>query len=116
MLNDMILSFGYLLLRQTLHLALLICRGERSKEIEILVLRHQVAVLHRQVHRPDLAPADRTVLSALARLLPRRRWAAFFITPATLLRWHRNLVARTWTYPHRRPGRPPLRAEIRTLV
>jgi hypothetical protein len=91
-------------------------RGERSKEVEILVLRHQVAVLRRQVKRLDLEPADRAVLSALSRLLPRSRWATFFVTPATLLRWHRNLVARTWTYPKRRPGRPPVRAEIRALV
>ncbi|MDZ5442379.1 helix-turn-helix domain-containing protein [Micromonospora sp. 4G57] len=56
------------------------------------------------------------MLSALSRLLPRTRWSTFFVTPATLLWWHRELVARKWTYPQRRPGRPPIRAEIRALV
>ncbi|MEU7872590.1 helix-turn-helix domain-containing protein [Dactylosporangium sp. NPDC049140] len=115
-LTVMILSFGYLVLRQVLHLVILGLRGERSKEIEILVLRHQVAVLRRQIHRPDLAAADRAVLAALSRLLPRRRWPTFFITPATLPRWHRNLTARKWTYPRQRPGPPQARAELRTLV
>jgi len=112
----MVVSFGYLMLRQVLQLIVLGLRGERTKEVEILVLRHQVAVLRRQVNRLDLEPSDRAVLSALARLLPRRRWATFFVTPATLLRWHRTLIARKWTYPRRRPGRPPVQAEIRTLV
>jgi putative transposase len=111
----MILSFGYLTLRQLLQLMILVLRGDRANEVEILVLRHQVVVLRRQVHRLDLEPADRAVLSALSRLLPRPRWAAFFATSATLLRWHRRLVTRTWTYPSR-PGRPVLRAEIRALV
>ena len=112
----MIVSLGYVVLRQVLQLIVLGMRGERSKEVEILVLRHQVAVLRRQVKRLDLESTDRAVLSALARLLPRPRWATFLITPATLLRWHRNLVARKWTYPRRRPGRPAIRAEIRALV
>ncbi|WP_446215730.1 integrase core domain-containing protein [Micromonospora sp. IBHARD004] len=80
------------------------------------MLRHQVAVLRRQVHRPDLQPEDRVVLAALARLLPRPQWSAFFVTPATLLRWHRQLIARHWTYPHARPGRPPVDRELRELV
>src|SRR3954463_244375 len=67
--------------------------------VEIAVLRHQVAVLHRQVERPRYNPADRMVLAALAKLLPRERWAVFLVTPATLLRWHRELIARRWTYP-----------------
>ena len=112
----MFLSFGYLILCQILRLVVQGMRGERSKDVEIVVLRHQVAVLRRQVARPDLAPTDRVVLSALFRLLPRSRWSTFFVTPATLLRWHREVVARKWTYPKRRPGRPPLRAEIRALV
>jgi hypothetical protein len=63
------------------------------------VLRHQLMVLRRQVARPRYTPQDRMVLAMLARLLPRERWAAFLITPTTLLRWHRELVARRWTYP-----------------
>ncbi|MFE9695024.1 integrase core domain-containing protein [Micromonospora sp. NPDC005806] len=112
----MFLSFGYLILCQILRLVVQCLRGERSKDIEVLVLRHQVAVLRRQVARLDLEPTDRAVLSALSRLLPRTRWSTFFVTPATLLRWHRELVARKWTYPKRRPGRPSIRADIRALV
>jgi hypothetical protein len=102
----MILSFGYLILRQVLQLVAQDVRGERAKNVEILVLRHQIAVLRRQVRRPDLEPADRAVLAALSRLLPRAQWSTFFVTPTTLLRWHRDLVNRRWTYPRRRPGRP----------
>src|SRR5437764_14104336 len=69
-----------------------------DKDVEIAVLRHQLAVLHRQVARPRYAPTDRLVLATLARLLPRERWSAFLVTPATLLRWHRELVRRRWTY------------------
>ena len=116
MLSAMILSFGYLILRQVLQLIILTTRGERTNAVEVPVLRHQVAVLRRQVRRPDLEPADRAVLAGLSRLLPRVRWAAFFVTPATLLRWHRNLIARRWTYPPRRPGRPPITAELRELI
>src|SRR4051812_20408353 len=111
----MILSFGYLILRHLLQLMILVLRSDRANEVEILVLRHQVAVLRRQVHRPDLEPVDRAVLAALSRLLPRPRWAAFFVTPATLLRWHRRLIARHWTYPRARPGRPSVAAQIRQL-
>src|SRR5438045_7482238 len=111
----MILSFGYLILRQLLQLMIVVAGEDRANAVEVLVLRHQVAVLRRQVRRLDLEPADRVVLAGLSRLLPRARWAAFFITPATLLRWHRHLVARRWTYPTRRPGRPPVTAELREL-
>ena len=89
----MVISFGYLVLRQVLQLIVLGMRGERAKEVEILVLRHQVAVLRRQVKRLDLEPSDRAVLSTLSRLLPRPRWTTFMVTPATLLRWYRNLIA-----------------------
>ena len=92
-------------------------RSEREKEIEILLLRHQLRVLERQVARPQLTQADRALLAAFSRVLPRRAWRrSSFVTPATLLRWHRELVARRWTYPHRRPGRPATPAEVRELV
>ena len=70
-----------------------------AKDIEIAVLRHQLMVLRRQVARPRYTPQDRLVLAMLGRLLPRERWAAFLVTPSTLLRWHRKLVARRWRYP-----------------
>jgi len=109
-------SLVYLLLRQVLQMLTQIARDHGAKDAEILALRHQVAVLRRQVYRPDLQPADRVVLAALSRLLPRPRWSAFVVTPATLLRWHHELVARRWTYPHPRPGRPPIDNQLRDLV
>jgi putative transposase len=113
----MALSFVYWSLRRLLELMVLRRRSEREKEIEIVLLRHQLRVLERQVARPTLTPADRVLLAAFSRVLPRRAWkTSLFVTPATLLRWHRELVARSWTYPHRRPGRPPTRAEVRALV
>jgi len=91
--------------------------GDVAKDVELLVLRHQISVLRRQVTRPCLRPADRVFLAALSRVLPRDRWATtFIVTPATLLRWHRELAARKWTYPHRQPGRPSTRAEVRRLI
>src|SRR5215813_1436544 len=84
--------------------------------VEIAVLRHQVAVLRRQVPRPRYTPADRMVLAALARLLPRQRWAAFLVTPSTLLRWHRELLAWRWTYPHTGRDRRGLDDEVVALV
>jgi putative transposase len=109
-------SLVYLLLRQILQMLAQLARDGGAKDVELLVLRHQVAVLRRQVHRPELRSEDRVVLAALSRLLPRRRWSAFFVTPATLLRWHRQLLARHRTYPHTRPGRPPIAQQIRALV
>ena len=88
-----------------------------EKDVEIAVLRHQLAVLRRQVARPRYSPADRALLATLARLLSRERWAAFLVTPATLLRWHRELVARSWTYPrHGWPAPNALDDEVVALV
>src|SRR5215204_4919045 len=100
----MIWSMLYVLTRRALGVMLLGVRGDTAKDVELLVLRHEVAVLRRQVARPALEPADRVLLAASSRRLPRARWAAFFVTPSTLLRWHRELVAKKWTYPHRTPG------------
>jgi putative transposase len=111
-----VVSLVYLVLRRLLELLVLRMRSERAKEIEILVLRQQLRVLERQVARPRPEPADRVLLAALSRVLPRGAWPSFFVTPATLLRWHRELVARRWTYPHRRPGRPGTPGEVRELI
>src|SRR5829696_4460539 len=87
-----------------------------AKDVEIAVLRHQLMVLRRQVTRPRYSPSDRLLLAVLARLLPRERWSAFLVTPATLLRWHRDLVRRRWTYPHRQGRRRGLDPSIIQLV
>jgi putative transposase len=91
-------------------------RSEREKESEILLLRHQLQVLERQVGRPQLRLADRALLAGFSRVLPRGAWASFFVTPATLLRWHRELVARRWRYPGRSAGRPATADEVQKLV
>jgi transposase InsO family protein len=109
-------SFVYLGLCRLLQLVVLLCRSERSKELEILVLRHELAILRRQPRRAPVRPEDRAILAALARALPRSAWSALSVRPATLLRWHRELVSRRWTYPHRRSGRPPLDRHVQALV
>jgi hypothetical protein len=109
-------SFAYLVLRRVLGLLVLRGKTERAKDLELVVLRHELGILRRQVQRVDLQPADRAFLAAAGRVLDRRRWGSFVVTPATLLRWHRRLVAKHWTYPHRRPGRPPIDADIRDLI
>jgi transposase len=99
-----------------LELVVLRLRSERSKELEILVLRHQLHVVQRQAARPRLRTADRVLLAALSRSLPRSVWSSFLVSPATLLRWHRQLVQRRWTYSRRSVGRPSTTHGITELV
>ena len=112
----MLWSFVYLAVRNLFALVWLLARPRRSKELEILVLRHELAILRRQTARPPLKRADRALLAALSRRLPRQVWTNFGVKPETLLRWHRQLVARRWIYPHRKPGRPPLDPSARDLI
>ena len=114
----MILSLLYLLVRCLLGCLTVLTRHQVSKDAELLVLRHENAVLRRQIGRVRYQPGDRLWLGALSRLIPRRRWGEVFtVTPATLLAWHRRLVARTWDYTsRRRPVRPSTTAAIRKLV
>ena len=109
-------AFAYLAVRRLLELIVLSARSENANEVELLALRHEVAILRRQVARPQLEPADRALFAAFSRLLPRSRWASLAVTPATLLAWHRRLVARRWTYPHRRPGCPAVNEQATALV
>src|SRR5260370_18331413 len=92
----MLWSFLYVAVRRTLELLVLRRRTQRSKDLELVVLRHELAVLRRQVARPKLTRADRAFLAAVSRVLPRPSWGAFLVTPATLLGWHRRLAARRW--------------------
>jgi putative transposase len=116
----MIVTLLYRLTHHLLSVPALLLRRDTTKDAELLVLRHENTILRRQLDGPvRYQPADRFWLSALSALIPRRRWAAIFpVTPATLLSWHRRLIATTWDYTPRRttPGRPPTRTIIRQLV
>ena len=100
----MLFSLLYLILRRVLGTG---HRPQDERDIELLVLRHQVKVLQRQAKRPQLHQADRILLAAASRAMQRSLWSSFVVRPETLLRWHRELVAKKWTYKGRgRPGRP----------
>jgi putative transposase len=102
-----LLSICYVAVRRVVELIVLRFRSGEFRDLEIVVLRHELAVLRRQVGRPSLTTAD-------SRVLPRPIWASFIMEPATLLEWHRRLVARRWTY--RRIGRTPIRGDVRVLI
>jgi putative transposase len=109
-------KFAYLIARNLFALVWLLARPRRSKEFEILLLRHELAVLRRHAERPRLTRADRALLVALSRAVPRTVWANLAVKPDTLLRWHRQLVACRWTYAHRKAGRPPLERSFREVI
>jgi hypothetical protein len=110
-----LLRLVYLLMIRVFDWLALLARSDISKDVEILVLRHEVAVLRRQIARPKPDWADRAMIAALARLLPRHLRLHRIVTPATLLAWHRRLIKKKWTYPNA-AGRPPVPEEIRELV
>jgi hypothetical protein len=112
----MALRLLYLTFLKALGWMALLTRSKASKNAEILVLRHQLAVLRRQVDRPKLSWADRALIAGLVRLLPKGLRGQLVVTPGTLLRWHADLVKRRWTYKRRGPGRPPTRPTVRELV
>jgi putative transposase len=112
----LLVSGLYIVVCRLLELLVLLGRTDGAKELEILVLRHELSILRRQAGRPRFETHDRILLAAFSRMLPRPSWAAFSVRPDTLLAWHRRLVARRWTYPHRRPGRPPINHDVRELI
>ena len=112
----MALRLIYQMFAKLLDWIVLRTRSDNTKEIEILVLRHQLAVLQRRTPRPRTTWTDRALIAALTRLRPKPRRLGLLVTPATILRWHRQLVARRWTTTPARPGRPAIPAGLRALV
>jgi putative transposase len=107
---------AYLTLCRSIQLLVLLARGDAAKDLELLVLRHQLTVLRRQTPQPKLEPTDRALLAAISRVLPRSHWSCFLVTPQTLLRWHRRMVAGAWTFTRRGQGRPPLDDSLQLLI
>ena len=105
----------YLITVRVFGCLVLLGRSQASKDAEIMVLRHELLMLRRQVAQPGPDPADRAILAALARLLPAALRGGRLVTPGTLLAWHRRLIARKWTYPSK-PGRPTVGQEIHDLA
>ena len=113
----MVFALVYLLLRRVVRSIGGSSNEQTNSEVELVVLRHQLMVLRRQVGRPRLRRRDRLFMAAISRALPRARWSSFLVTPQTLLRWHRELVRRKWTYRRRCVGgRPPIADEVRELI
>jgi putative transposase len=115
MISAISLRLLYVIFQHLLGLLLLLGRASRTKDVELLVLRHEVAVMRRANPKPRLEWADRAVLAALVRRLPRALGSHRLVITATILRWHRRLVRTRWTYPNR-PGRPPIDEAVATLV
>jgi hypothetical protein len=112
-----VFALVYLLLRRLVGWTATSSNEQLDTEVELVVLRHQLKVLRRQMGRPRLRRRDRLFMAAISRVLPRARWAAFVVSPQTLLRWHRELVRRKWTFRRRSAGgRAPIPGQVRDLI
>jgi len=110
------LSFAYVVIRALLRAFLPRTKFDMATEAELLVLRHELTIMRRQVRRPRLRRRDRILLAAASRVIPKTSWSVFLVTPQTIRRWHRELVRRKWTYRNRTQGRPPMSPDIRNLI